>query len=143
MQNCGMNLSDSGTSPVRILVVDDYPNTAVLLARSISRLTSGIEVYTATSAFQALKCAQDGVPNILITDMDMPEMTGLELIEKLQDHPLGSPIVSILITASQAPELNIRARHLNIREVLQKPAHPERVCQIVSQILQERERELS
>lgn len=141
MQNCGMNLSDSGTSPFKILVVDDYPNTAALLARSISRLTSGIEVITATSAYQALKCMQEGVPNILITDMDMPDMTGLELVEKLQEHPAGIPIVSILITASQAPELKIRARRLNVREVLQKPVHPERVCQIVNQVLGEMEKE--
>lgn len=143
MQNCGMNLSDSGTSPVKILVVDDYPNIAALLARSISRLTSGIEVITATSAYQVLKCVQDSVPHILITDMDMPDMTGLELIEMLQEHTAGTPIVSILITASQAPDLDIKARNLNVREVLQKPVHPEKVCQVVSEVLEEMDKELS
>lgn len=140
MQNCGMNFSDSGTFPVKILVVDDYPNTATLLARSISRLGAGVKVISATSAHQALKYAQDSATDILITDMDMPDMTGLELIEKLQEHPAGIPIVSILITASQTPELNIRARHLNVREILQKPVRPERVCQIVNQVLEEMER---
>ncbi len=143
MQNSGMNFSNSRTSPVKILVVDDYPNIAALLARSLSRLDARLEVVTATCAQQALECAQDDVVNILITDMDMPGMTGLELIEKFQEDSAGSPIASILITASQTPELTARARHLNVREVLQKPVRPERVCQIVSQVLQETEREFS
>ena len=143
MQNSGMNFNNSVSSPVKILVVDDYPNTADLLARSISQLGAGVKVISATSAYQALKCVQDDAPNILITDMDMPGMTGLELIEKLQELPVGSTIVSMLITASQAPGLNIRARHLNVREILHKPVHPERLCQIVSHILEEMDKELT
>lgn len=143
MQNRDMNFNYSASSPVKILVVDDYPNAAALLARSLARLDSRVEVVSATSALQALECVQDSAADIVITDMDMPDMTGLELIEKLQEHTAGTPIVSVLITASQALELNIRARHLNVREVLQKPVHPERVCQVVNQVLKEMDRELT
>ena len=143
MQNRGMNFNYSASSPVKILVVDDYPNAAALLARSLSRLDSRVEVVSATSALQALECVQDSAADIVITDMDMPEMTGLELIEKLQEHPAGSRIVSVLFTASRAPELETRARHLNVREVLHKPVHPERVCQIVNQVLEEMDRDLT
>ena len=142
-QNSGMNFSDSGISPIKILVVDDYPNTAALLARSISRLGARVEVSSATSGYQALKCVQDGAPNILITDMDMPDMTGLELIEIIQEYRAERAIISVLLTASQSLELNTRARELNVRDVLQKPVHPERVCQIVSQVLEEMDRELT
>ena len=137
-----MNLNNPPLSPVKILVVDDYPNAAALLARSLARLDSRVEVMSATSALQALECVQDSAVDIVITDMDMPEITGLELIEKLQEHPAGRPIVSVLFTASHAPELEIRARHLNVREVLHKPIHPERVCQIISQVLEEMEMKL-
>lgn len=143
MQNSGMNFNYSASSPVKILVVDDYPNAATLLARSLSRLDARLEVVPVTSAHQALQCVEDGTAQILITDMDMPEMTGLELIEKLQERPAGRPIVSVLFTASHAPELETRARHLNVREVLHKPVHPERVCQIVNQVLEEMDRELT
>jgi len=142
MQNSVMNSNYSASSPVKILIVDDYPNAAALLARSLARLDSRVEVMSATSALQALECVQDSAVDIVITDMDMPEITGLELIEKLQEHPAGRPIVSVLFTASHAPELEIRARHLNVREVLHKPIHPERVCQIISQVLEEMEMKL-
>jgi len=142
MQNKGMNLHNLASSPIKILVVDDYPNAAALLARSISRLGSRVEVVSATSALQALECVQDGAADVVITDMEMPEMTGLELIEKLQEHPAGRPIVSVLFTASHAPELETKARRLNVREVLHKPVYPERVCQIISQVLEEMNEEL-
>ena len=137
MQNSGMNFS-SRVSPVKILVVDDHPHTAVLLARAISQLGTGVEVISATSGDQALVCIIQGGPvDILITDMDMPRMTGLELIEKLQERPFASPTFSFLLTASPAQGLRTAARSLNVREVLSKPVHPQSVCQIVNQALQE------
>ena len=136
-----MNFNHSVSSPVKILVVDDYPNAAALLARSLSRLDARLEVTSTTSAHQALEYAQNRATDILITDMDMPEMTGLELIEKLQKHPSGSQIVPFLITASNTQESKLKARELNVREVFHKPVHPERICQVISRVLEEIDKE--
>ena len=137
MQNRSMNFNYSASSPVKILVVDDYPNAAALLARSLSRLDSRLEVVPATSAHQALECVKKGAVDILITDMNMPEMTGLELIEKLQECSQGTPIVSFLITASNTQELKSKARELSVREVLHKPVPPQIISELVHQALQE------
>jgi CheY-like chemotaxis protein len=137
MQNCCMSLHTSPSPTVKILVVDDYPNAADLLARSLSRLDSRLEVVAAISAYQALEYVKKGAAKILITDMDMPEMTGLELIERLQEYSQGTSIVSFLITASHTQELKIKARELNVREVFHKPVHPERICEVISRVLEE------
>ncbi len=134
-----MDLSISTSSRVKILVVDDHPHTAELLARSLSQLGTGVEVVSATSSHQALKCIQEDTVDILITDMNMSGMTGLELIEKLHEHAAGRPTFSFLITASHMPGLKIEARRLNVREVLYKPVHPQKVCQLVRQALEEME----
>src|SRR5689334_20496567 len=88
---------------VKILVVDDHPSTATTLARALSQLGSKVEVRSATSGQEALEQAKGWSVDILITDMIMPEMTGLELIEKLQSHPLGRPTFTFLITAYDVP----------------------------------------
>lgn len=137
MQNCGMSLHNFASSTVKILVVDDYPNTASLLARSLSRLHESVVVISATSAHLALECVKNGDIHIVITDMDMPEMTGLELIEKLQGHPEGSQIVSYLVTASYTQELKIKARELHVRDVFHKPVHPERISEAIRGVLEE------
>jgi diguanylate cyclase (GGDEF)-like protein/PAS domain S-box-containing protein len=123
-------------SPVRVLVVDDHLGTATTLARAIAQLGSGVEVIPATSGQEALERVKFAAADILITDMIMPEMTGLELIEKLQNHPAGSPTFSFLITAYDVPGLSITARRLNVKEIFTKPVNPERICQTVSQTME-------
>ena len=129
---------DPSTLPtIKILVVDDHPSTAQTLARAISQIGTRVEVSSATSGLQALEYAKDDGVDILITDMIMPEMTGLELIEQLQKRPLGRPTFSFLITAYEVPGLQVSARRLKVRDIIIKPVHPERICQIVSQSIRE------
>jgi len=123
--------------PVKILVVDDHPNTATMLARGIAQLGNRVEVKSATSGQEALEQANQGAIDILITDMIMPEMTGLELIEKFQKHPAGRPTFSYLVTAFDVPGLKVTARRLQVKDVIIKPVHPERICQIVLQAMNE------
>jgi len=125
----------SRDSPVRILVVDDHAGTATTLARAIAQLGPGVEVIPATSGQEALERVKHVAADILITDMIMPEMTGLELIEKLQSHPAGRPTFTFLITAYEVPGLKLTASRLNVKEVFTKPVNPERICQTVVQAI--------
>ena len=118
----------------RVLIVDDHPNTALTLSRAISQLGPGIEVISATNGKTALERVKDGAVDLLITDMMMPEMNGLELIEKLRSHPGGYPTYTMLITAYDVPGLRESARRLKVDEIIIKPVRPERVCQIASQV---------
>ena len=130
------NLS-TGSSPIKILVVDDHPNTATTLARALSQLGPQVEVKSATNGLEAIEYVKEGAMDILITDMIMPGMTGLELIEKLQNHPAGRPTFSFLVTAYDVPGLKVTARRLKVKDVIVKPVHPERICQIITQAMQE------
>jgi len=132
-----MNFSNPVSSPARILVVDDHPHTAELLARALLQLGPQVHVISATSAQQALECAQDGAVDVLITDMNMPGMTGLELIEEFQKRATNGPAFSILLTASHVPAMKIEARRLHVREVLYKPIRPQKIYELVRQALQE------
>ena len=129
------NFPASG-SPVRILVVDDNPSTATTLARALAQLGPGVDVIPATSGQEALERVKHAAADILITDMIMPEMSGLELIEKLQKNPAGRPTYSFLITAYDVPGIKLTARRLKVKEVITKPVYPERICQIVSQTIE-------
>ncbi|HKY53781.1 MAG TPA: response regulator, partial [Anaerolineales bacterium] len=124
-------------SPVKILVVDDHPNTATTLARALSQLGPKVEVKSATNGHEAIEHVNDGATDILITDMIMPGMTGLELIEKLQRHPAGRPTFSFLVTAYDVPGLKVTARRLQVKDVIVKPVHPERICQIINEAIEE------
>jgi len=127
----------SGEFPVRILIVDDHPTTATTLARAVAQLGSKVEVFSATSGREALERVQGSAADILITDMIMPEMNGLELVEKLQEHPGGKPAHVILITAYDVPGLKESSRRMKVDEIIVKPVRPERICQIVGNFLED------
>ncbi|HSK88089.1 MAG TPA: response regulator, partial [Anaerolineales bacterium] len=117
-------------------MVDDHFGTATTLARAIAQLGPRIEVIPATSGHEALERVKHAAADILITDMIMPEMTGLELIEKLQNHPAGRPTFTFLITAYEVPGLKVTANRLNVKEIFTKPVSPERICQTVMQSME-------
>ena len=122
---------------MRILVVDDHPNTATTLARALSQIGPAVDVVSAVSGLDALEKVKDKGVDILFTDMIMPEMTGLELVEKLQNHPGGKPAYSYLITAYDVPGLKVSAQRLKVNDVIIKPVRPEKIFQIASNAIRE------
>jgi CheY-like chemotaxis protein len=129
--------SSPGSTPVRILIVDDHPNTAATFARAISQFGPGIDVISSDSGEKALEQVRDKSVDMLITDMVMPGMNGLELIERMQSHPGGRPSYTVLITAYDVPGVKESARRLKVNEFVIKPVKPERICQIVANALKD------
>ena len=129
--------SPNNKATVRILIVDDHPNTASTLGRTMSQLGPGIEIITAESGEQALQLVSDKPVDLLITDMVMPGINGLELIEKMQSHPGGRPAYTALVTAFDVPGLKESARRLKVNDVLNKPIRPERLSQIVAKAIED------
>lgn len=117
----------------RIVVVDDHPNTAAMLARALSNFQRPVEVLTARSGHEALDLIGDSGVDVLITDFMMPGINGLELIEKLQGG--REPAHIILITAYDSPGLAATAKRLKVNDYLVKPVQPEKIRNIVGHVL--------
>lgn len=118
----------------RILIVDDHPNTASTLARTLGQFTTPVEILTARSGAEALDIINANLVDILITDFMMPGMSGLELIEKLIAMR-REPSFTILITAYDSPGLAATARRLKVDEYLVKPFLPDKIRAIVNRVL--------
>ena len=131
------NSTPQKNEQIRILIVDDHPSTATTLARALTQLGPSVDIVSASNGLEGLEKVRRMGVDILITDMIMPEMTGLELIEKLQNHPGGRPTHTYLVTAYDVPGLKVTAQRLKVDEVLIKPIRPERIYQIVSRNMEE------
>lgn len=119
----------------RILIVDDHPNTAAMLARVLQKIALDINVLTARSGEEALEKAGDQAVDVLITDFMMPGMNGLELIERFSGEL--KPAHTILMTAYDTPGLAISARRLGVQDYMVKPVQPDRIQEIVLNTLRE------
>jgi len=117
----------------RILIVDDHPNTASMLARALGQFKTPVEILTAHSGPEAMTLMGEKGVEVLITDFMMPGMNGLELIEKLQGG--REPGHSILITAYDSPGLAAIARRLQVNDYLVKPVQPDKIRAIVNKVL--------
>ena len=124
-----------GILPVTILIVDDHPNTATMLARVLTRLHHSVEIFTAACGEDALDQVCNQPMDIVITDFVMPGMNGLELINQLISQHKAT--YTILVTAYDIPGLYISAKRLGVKDYLVKPVQPEKIQAIVSRVIDE------
>ncbi|PID75374.1 MAG: DNA-binding response regulator [Deltaproteobacteria bacterium] len=100
-----------------ILVVDDEPNYLVVLSELLK--DENFEVFTASSAVDGLKTVKDVDLDVVITDMQMPGMNGLEFLQEIQKIKRTLPV--IVITAFAEVEKAVEAMRLGAFNYLAKP----------------------
>ncbi len=103
----------------RILIVDDEPNLAFLLAENLIDLGPDYEIEVCNSSADALALNKEKPFDLVITDLMMPEINGLTLSKYLIQQ--WSEIKLILITAYANEEIAIRAKNLGISSHITKP----------------------
>ena len=115
----------------RILVVDDEPNARTALAELLRE--EHFEVETAADAFKALGKVESFAPHLVITDLKMPGMDGIELVVKLRAME-DAPAV-IVMTAFGAVDTAIDAMRAGAEEYLTKPLNFDELLVVVSRVL--------
>ncbi len=101
----------------RVLVVEDDADVRALLVEGLGR--SGYDVTSAQDAFKALAKLEDCRPDLILTDLRLPGMDGLDLIEKVRDRDPDLPIV--VLTCSQDVETAVAAMRRGAAHFLSKP----------------------
>ena len=112
-----MATHDAPSTPTTVLVVDDEEGIRQALDRFLTRL--GYRVLQAASGAEALERQQDGHPQAMLSDIRMPNMTGVELVPKAL--ALDSDIAIIMLTAIDEPRTAIECMKLGAQDYLIKP----------------------
>lgn len=103
----------------RILIVDD--DSAVMEVFGAILLEGGYEVIEANYALPALFRAADSRPDLILVDLNMPMMNGVELIDELKAHRDTKDIPVVVITGSDSPEAREEAFKAGCSAYLTKP----------------------
>src|SRR5690242_9854454 len=101
----------------RILVVDDEPSARSALEQLIS--ADGYVVDTAEDGVAALRIASERPPDVVVTDLDMPNMGGMELLKKLRELDPHLPV--IVVTSLQDLGSAVQAMRAGAQDYLNKP----------------------
>lgn len=113
----------------KVLVVEDDKNTLAGLLEILN--FEGFEVCGAPDARSALVLADAGV-DVLLTDLRLPDMSGLELIDEIQKSQ--TDIVSIVMTAYGAPESYSRGEKLAVNAWLTKPLNLDKLVHLLAEV---------
>jgi two-component system, OmpR family, alkaline phosphatase synthesis response regulator PhoP len=120
------------TDKTALLVDDEFHIVQVM---AIKLRNNGFNVLTAENGQQAYTMACQSRPDIIVTDFQMPVMSGLELIEKLRQTPETAHIPVIMLTARGFAIEEPQQQHLRISACLSKPFSPREVLQTVEEVL--------
>ena len=115
----------------RILIVDDEKNYLVVLQALLSG--EGFETLAAESGARALALLEEDEPDLVITDMRMPKMTGLELISRLKENHPDLPV--IVMTAYGTVENAVEAMKAGAVDYIAKPFENQELLLIIQKSL--------
>ncbi|MCK6454905.1 MAG: response regulator [Phycisphaerae bacterium] len=121
--------------PRRILVCDDEPH--IFLVVSTKLRNAGFEVMTAQDGAEGLQLARTHQPHLVVTDYQMPVMSGLELASRLRLQIETATTPLIMLTARGFSIEPADVAKTNIRVVLPKPFSPRELLTTVQRVLDE------
>ncbi len=119
----------------KILVCDDEPHIVHVVAAKLRN--AGFEVLTASDGAEALSAAQQHRPDLVITDYQMPFLSGLELCTKLREDENLCDTPAIMLTARGFSLGDGVLEGTNVRRLLAKPFSPRAVLEAVKELLDE------
>ncbi len=119
--------------PKRILVVDDEENARIGLSRLLTN--EGFLVDSVSNGYEALNYLRQQEVNLIISDINMPEMNGISFLKELNKNFPKSNV--IMITAYGGVESYIEAMNLGVFEYINKPVKIEELKSILKKIFKE------
>jgi CheY-like chemotaxis protein len=117
-----------------ILVADDESH--ILHVVSLKLRNAGFRVLTARDGAEALEIAQQQHPDLLITDYHMPQLSGLELCQRMKQDERTSDIPAIMLTARGYHLEPSDTEQSGILRMLSKPFSPRHLLSTVNEVLQ-------
>jgi len=115
-------------SQEKVLIVEDEDNARTGLAEMVAAW--GYRTETARDGLEALEKVASWSPAIVITDIKMPRMDGMDLLERLSDLPV--PIMAIVVTAQGSGEVGFQAGQLGAYSYIEKPIQPSRLRNLLA-----------
>jgi DNA-binding response OmpR family regulator len=118
----------------KILIVDDEPEAVELVEFNLKQ--AGFDVLTAADGAEALKKARTTLPNLVVLDLMLPEIDGLEVCKMLRRDPTTAAIPIVMVTAKAAEIDRILGLELGADDYITKPFSPRELVLRIKNILQ-------
>ena len=119
---------------LKILVVEDSSTTRGLITSAVEFI-DGLEIFESKNGFEALKLLPHHHFNLIITDINMPDINGLELVSFVKKNQNYKHIPLIIITTEGSKRDKEKGLSLGADEYMVKPFNPEELQRLVRKYL--------
>jgi two-component system phosphate regulon response regulator PhoB len=123
----------------KILIVDDEPDALELVEFNLRQ--AGYDISTAADGAEALKQARAVVPDLIVLDVMLPEMDGLEVCKTLRRDPATARIPIIMLTAKAGEIDRVLGLELGADDYVTKPFSPRELVLRIKNVLQRHQQE--
>ncbi|EBA14685.1 response regulator receiver domain protein (CheY-like) [Roseobacter sp. SK209-2-6] len=103
----------------KVLAIDDSRTIRNLLAATLEE--AGFEYVSAVDGREGVDMYEDVAPDVVITDINMPNLDGFGVIEELRGDGINSKVPILVLTTESAPEMKARARDAGATGWITKP----------------------
>lgn len=132
-------LREAARQPVRsILLVDDDATMVEVLRHRLSSL--GFRIQSATSGAEGLEMVRARRPDLVLLDLQLPDVDGLSVCQQLCDDPETCTIPVIILSGLERPDIVRRARAAGCHYFLHKPYDPSALLILIEHTLSEQTR---
>lgn len=124
----------------KILIADDEEDIREILSYNFTK--EGYKVYTAANGLEAIELAKQKMPDLIILDVMMPEMDGMEACERMNEIPKLKNILKIFLTARNEDYSQIAAFDNGADDFIAKPIKPKVLLSRIKALLRRKNRDL-
>lgn len=121
----------------KILLVEDNPDDEQLTLRALRKLTPKVKVDVARDGQEALDYLRDEaifVPNLVLLDLKLPKINGLEVLERLRQHDRTKYVLVVVLTSSDEPSDVKESYRQYANSYIRKPVAYEEFGEVVRQL---------
>ena len=119
----------------RILIVEDSATMRSLLASTLEELDVPVKITEASSGFEALRCLPREQYDLVVTDINMPDINGLELVSFVKNNEKFSRIPLVIVSTEGSERDRDKGLGLGADAYLVKPFDPEALLQVARDLL--------
>ena len=119
----------------RILIVEDSPSMRALVTVALEGLSAAVKTTEAVSGFEALRCLHGERFDLIVTDINMPDINGLELVSFVKNSEPYRSIPLVIISTEGSPRDREKGLELGADAYLVKPFETDALRQIAEDLL--------
>ncbi len=126
---------DSARGARTILLVEDFDDTRLMMKLWLAK--EGYHVLEAENGEEAIRLAQEELPDLIIMDMMMPGLSGLDATQRIREHQALRQTPIVAVSAYGADEYRAVALEAGCNEYVSTPFEPSALAELIKRLLRE------